>query len=74
MREKNICVGEGYKDKEFKDLCMPDVVDSLAVFNLLQGYEGLLEQSEKYHSFLNNMPAQMGRHTRAYITRTQHHQ
>ena len=37
--------------------CMRDVVDFLALLNLLQGYEGLLEQSEKYHSFLNNMPA-----------------
>lgn len=37
--------------------CMPDVVDHLAVLHLLQGYEGLLEQSEKYHAFINNMPS-----------------
>jgi hypothetical protein len=37
--------------------CLPDVAEDLKEIGILQGYEGLLEQSEKYHSWLNRMPA-----------------
>ena len=37
--------------------CLQDITQFLLNYELLQGYEGLLEQSEKYHSWIGNMPA-----------------
>ena len=37
--------------------CLVDVAHFLMRYDVLQGYEGLLEQSEKYHSWLHSMPA-----------------
>jgi hypothetical protein len=37
--------------------CLPDTLKQLLPLGVTPGYEGLLEQSEKYHSFLGNMPA-----------------
>eukprot|EP00944_MAST-04C_sp_MAST-4C-sp1_P015456 g15456.t1 len=37
--------------------CLPVVCKQLLKFNMLQGYEGLLEQSERYHSWLTKMPS-----------------
>ena len=37
--------------------CLPDTLKQLGDLDICPGYQGLLEQSEKYHTFLTNMPA-----------------